>query len=427
MQTTQSLYDSVILRNEEGLKKKNKVFVFILFLISPLLSLAIALKNYRSSWAKNVVWLFVTFYGYTLVISNEGMDANSYRDKFLHMAQAEVTLDGFIDILYDGESTYLDIVQPLLSFIVSRFTYDHRILFLTFAAVFGYFYSRNIWYLIEKAGPKLKKEAIPILITFAFIVGFWQINGFRMWTAAHIFFCGAISYIYEKQKRGLFLCFLSVFVHFSFVLPILIILFYSVARNRPHLYFWAFIATFFLREINLSAVGAILETVVPDALQGKVAGYTNEDYASKSGNRENWSWHARYYGKALRWVVIIFVSTIYFKGLKYLKTHESLYSLYCFSLLFLAIGSVVAMVPSGGRFVTIATLFAVASIFLYIQYAPRDEFTKRFIPLSIPALILYCVVALRLGFNTIGIMTVFGNPVVALFWDVEIALIEFIK
>lgn len=415
-------------RRSSDLEKKNTFYILCLFAISPVLSLLVGIRNYKASWSKNAVWLFVAFYGYTMVISNEGMDASFYRDDFLRMAKLELGIVNLNHLLYNEEKSYVDIVQPFISFIVSRFTSDHRILFLVFGIVFGYFYSRNIWYILGKAGPGIKKENFPFIITFALIVGFWQINGFRMWTAAHIFFFGAIRFLEEGKKRNFLIAGFSMLVHFSFVLPIAILSIHTLFKYRVHLYFWLFFATFFISEINLTLVNNLLTNIVPDILINRVQGYTNEEYAENiTQSLQQNSWHAIFYGKALRWVIISFISIIYFRSLRLLKNDSHLFSLYCFTLLFLAVANLLSLVPSGGRFNIIASMFAVTAIIFCIQKAPKENFILRLVPLGIPALILYCIVALRTGFDTIGVTTILGNPLIAIFTVVEIALIEFIK
>lgn len=413
---------------QTDVEKKNSFFILCLFALSPFLSLLLSIRNYRASWAKNGVWLFVAFYGYTMVISSEGIDANFYRDDFLRMAQSDISLDNFSNLLYSGEQSYVDIVQPLITFIVSYFTSDYRILFLVFGTLFGYFYSRNIWYLIDNSGAGFRKEVIPFVVTFALIVGFWQINGFRMWTAAHIFFFGAIRYLYEDKKQGFFIAAFSVLVHFSFVLPTAILLIHTIFKNRVHFYFWIFFGTFFISEISLTVVNELLTSIVPDILLNRVEGYTNEEYAeSISQSIQQNSWHAIFYERALRWVIISFISVIYFRSLYLVKSRKSLFSLFNFTLLFLAIGNLLSLVPSGGRFNIIANLFAMTIIVLSLQKVQKGHVILRLVPFAVPALFLYCVVALRLGFDTIGVTTILGNPFVAIFTDVDIALIQFIK
>lgn len=405
-----------------------KLYIVIIFFISPFISLLVAIKSYRSPWAKNVIWFFVAFYGYTLVISNEEMDANRYREWFYEMGQANISIENFHTIIYNEYTNNVDVLQPLLTFLVSRFTSNPQILFFAFALVFGYFYSRNIWLILNNSGAILKKESIPLIITFAFIIGFWQINGFRMWTAAHVFFFGVVQYLIYKRKAGLVIAISSVFIHFSFVLPSIILFMYLVFKNSVKLYFILFVATFFITELNLEYVREMLNNISPDFFKTRINSYTNEGYSEEVINQlNNRSWHAQYYIKALKWVVIMFMTIIYFKGLRFLQSTNSIFSLYCFTLLFLSIATVVSQLPSGGRFLNVAYLFAIASIVLYLQHFQTERIFKKLFPFLTVALVLYCFVSVRIGFDTIGLVTILGNPFIAVFSNINIALIELIK
>ena len=67
----------------EQYNSKEGFYSAILFLIWPLLALALAFRNYRSSWAKNMLWAFVAFYGFCFAIGaeNEGGDIVRYVDE----------------------------------------------------------------------------------------------------------------------------------------------------------------------------------------------------------------------------------------------------------------------------------------------------------------------------------------------------------
>ena len=175
-------------------------YSLILFLIWPFFSIIYAIRNYRAIWAKDLVWFFVIFFGFTLTIilaDTEGQaDSTRYRDKFVAMAGQQVNFDNISVLFYDEDSQVLDVIETIVIFTVSRFTGNYHVLFAVFGLIFGYFYSRNIWYLIDRAGKRIATENIPIILTFAFVVGFWEINGFRFWTATHIFLFGALPYLF---------------------------------------------------------------------------------------------------------------------------------------------------------------------------------------------------------------------------------------
>ena len=119
-------------------------YYFLLFLIWPFIAFITALTNYNTKEAKKVVYLFLVYYGLTFVVGNVGNDAERYA--ILLRQNAELPFSDFFNIiggLY-GSDTTVDVVQPLISFIVSRFTNHHSILFAAYAALFGFFYLKSI-------------------------------------------------------------------------------------------------------------------------------------------------------------------------------------------------------------------------------------------------------------------------------------------
>src|SRR5690606_25802455 len=97
----------------------------------------------------NIFWAFIAFYGFNFVVVGN-YDATRYIEKLKVMHHADVTIFNLISTIYTGESSKLDFIEPLLTFLVSRFTDDQQWLMLVFAVVFGYFHSRNLWFLLER-------------------------------------------------------------------------------------------------------------------------------------------------------------------------------------------------------------------------------------------------------------------------------------
>jgi hypothetical protein len=63
-----------------------------------------------------------------------------------------------------------------------------------------YFYSRNIWLLINSSVGIIKQFSIVLIITLALIMPFWTIVGFRFNTAFHIFLFGLLNYYIHNKK-----------------------------------------------------------------------------------------------------------------------------------------------------------------------------------------------------------------------------------
>ena len=391
-----------------------------------------AIRNYRAIWAKDLVWFFVIFFGFTLTIiladSDEQSDGSRYRDKFVAMAGQQVSFDNISVLFYDVDSQVLDVLETIVIFTVSRFTDNYHVLFAVFGLIFGYFYSRNIWYLIDRAGKGFATENIPIILTFAFVVGFWEINGFRFWTATHIFLFGALPYLFEGKKNYLGFAVLAVFMHFSYVLPLLVLGFHIATGKRTSVYFILFLLTFFVKEINLTQLGEFLTANLPEIFLPRVKGYVNEGYASDlSDVYAKANWYVVFYQLALKWSITLLMAGIFFYGKAFLKANKNFDRLFSFTLLLYSVANILSLVPAGGRFLSLSNLFALAFIFFYIQYAPNTKTIKRLMAVAIPALLLYVTVALRIGIQDMGILCIVGNPILRIFINAEVTVLAVLK
>ena len=198
---------------------KNNKELLLLFFLWPMLSLFICIVKRNNLWSKNIFWLFCIYYGYTFLIPSEGSDAFGYAQNFIDFGKIDISTSNFFSSLYSNETNYVDILQPFISFLISRFTNDPRILFATFGMIFGYFYSRNLWFLFDKLNNRYSIIVGLYILVFALICPIWRINGFRFWTASQIFLFGVLPYLYEGNKKWISISALSIFVHFSFLFP----------------------------------------------------------------------------------------------------------------------------------------------------------------------------------------------------------------
>lgn len=406
-------------------KSENKIYAYLLFLIWPFLSIFFAFYDYRKTWAKNIVWFFVAFYGYTMVISGTGMDANSYRDQFIEESTSNTTTNVVTDI-YGKDSDNLDLLKPLLNKVVSSFTDDYTILFLVYGLIFGYFFSRNIWLLFESSNQTFLKIGIPILVVFIFINPFWNINGFRFYTAAQIFVYGCLLYLIKGKKRGVLLLLSTVFVHFTFILPITVFFIYMFFGNRLTIYFYFFVISLFISELNLEMVRNNL-FFLPDVVVNRVDSYVSEEYKEQiMESLKNYAWYAKYRIAPLKYSIYVFLVYLYWKRHIFFKNNKELYSLFSFLLLFFGFSNIVASVPSAGRFLVISFSMSIALTYLCLQFL-NDKLLNSIIKISIPALIFFLIVTIRMGFYTISLTTLLGNPIIALFMENDLAIENLIK
>ena len=210
-------------------KRENNFYAFLVFLIWPFLSVVFAIRNYRTSWAKNIVWLFVAYFGYTIVI-NDSIDASRYRDKFLFSASTGDEKKN-IAVYEVGEKDSIDFLEPIISKAISSFTTNYKILFAVFGLIFGFFYSRNIWILLKYLESPIMFTGIILLITFLLINPFWNLNGFRFYTASQVFIYGILLYFVEEKKSGIWFILSTFTIHFSFMIAIVIFLILLAIRK----------------------------------------------------------------------------------------------------------------------------------------------------------------------------------------------------
>lgn len=393
----------------------------ILFLIWPFLALISAFRNYRCSWAKNILWAFVAFYGLSFAIGAEsqGKDITRYVTEVEQLHSHQMSIEEAWE--YYRQSGEIDILSTIIAVGVSRVTENQTILTLVYGFIFGFFFSRNIWFVLEHFKGKIRPITILLFSCFFLVIPIWYMNGFRMWTAAHIFVYGLLLFLFKGQKKGVLIAILSILVHYAFLVPVGVLLFHILLGNRLTIYFVFFMATFFIAEINLKSFNNLIESYAPEIVQERTAGYRGEDYVesyreSSMGGRV---WYAVWYYRALKWAVMGFLVFLYWRGRTFFRNHEQWLCLFSFTLLYFGVANIFSSLPSGGRYVSIANLIALALIILYVQNRKEEKGMRQLIYLTTPALLLFVVVSVRMGLYSLSPTTLLGNPIMALFLTEE--------
>jgi hypothetical protein len=233
---------------------------WLLFFFNPFLSLCVSLTNYKSSAAKNIVWAGCVFYGLMFnIIPGQGTDAVRYAEELRQMHLTQISLDLLTSTFYKEGQTRFDIYQPTITLFVSRFTSDYHILFAVFGVAIGYFYSRTIWYFVERLPPNSTAINLLFIFAMAFILNPGSaINGVRMYTAFYVFAYASLMFL-ERPKPGfLLLAASSILIHFSFVYPFLLLLSVPIAERVPGIALGALTASFFLPSFENGAVADLL-------------------------------------------------------------------------------------------------------------------------------------------------------------------------
>lgn len=408
-------------------------FAWFLYLILwPFGALVTALSQFRKPEAKTVFWLFCIFFGFSFVIQKDiagAADSARYATQLIEMHNQTVSLDNMIKAMYNPAEGFVDIYQPLATWLVSAFTDDPKWLFALFGAVFGFFYTQNIWMLLRRVNIRVGLVLFLFILGYALINPIWNINGVRMYTAAQVFMYGALLYFLEQKKiSGIIWIAVSIFFHFSFLFPVLVVVLYIFIPDYLFAYLIFYLLTAFINEINLITVRESL-SFMPEVFKPKIEAYTNLDYALAIREAATqYAWHVQFAQLAGRiviytWVVWSFMT----QRLWHFDTKAVYKRLLAFALFIGGFANIATLVPSGGRFITIANglLYAVF-VLLLAQPVLRSKY-RLLKTITLPLLLYALIFNIRIGFDYMGFLTIIGNPFLVLAGIEQTPLIEFVK
>jgi len=237
----------------------------------------------------------------------------------------------------------------------------------------------------------------------------------RMWTGAQVFFYGATGTIQSKNYRYLIYIALAVLFHFSYiaVAGIFFAFFFTPLKRQNTFYFAMFIVTFLVAESNIGNITQLINDYSPTVFQAKTEEYTKEGYVEtfKKDFVEGRSWHAIFFNTALRYSMFYLTFLTYFYNFKdnFLNAEQKIFL--SFVLILFSFANIVGNLPSGGRFYSIAYLFALIPItYFYSRTKHKRMFHLSFIPL-----LFWMVVNVRDGFDQITLATFLANPLLVWF------------
>lgn len=351
------------------MKVNVKKITIVITMIWPIIGLLMAIKNYKKFNADGIILFLCALFGFTFVISKE-MDGERYAEKLKEAYNQPFST--FIDHLFGIYNTSLDFFQPLVTFLISRFTDSYNILFAIYGLIFGWFWLKSIRLVSERFNFRTNKMTLMFAIFFISLLPVFSINGFRMWTAAWVFIFGILHIILNKDKKFFLVCLLACTIHFSFLTANAILLVWMVVGNRKWIYLIAAFVTLTISEIDLSAVRTYAELLGP-AFESKASAYTVDSYATMvKENAQNAAWFMRLSPILNKYLLLINITLFFFQSLKQKLPKEEL-NLLCFTLLFFSFSNIAGLVPSGVRFMTIYYILGcILSIVLFSKYVYKS-------------------------------------------------------
>jgi hypothetical protein len=239
----------------------NQVSAIILFLFSPILSLLAGLLTLPSNTARLSIFLSCGWLGLAFRIPrNTFSDCLRYEQWLVEMHGKSLSLKSLTSSFYTEGTRFWDIYQPLLTFAVSRFTDDANILFMFFGLVIGVFYGGIIHEVARLLPERWHALEIVLLVSLAFTVNVASaINNVRMYTAMFVFAYGAITYWARNHRISIIYAICSPLIHFSFLIPVALLLFSNRLRVVTNVLYLIFVLSFFFAAIDPGILAGLLE------------------------------------------------------------------------------------------------------------------------------------------------------------------------
>lgn len=412
-----------------------------LTLFFPFAGLIYSLANWKASWAKNAFWMACVYLGAVFVFCPEGSilgmgsDAGRYALSLMEMHNSNTSLSTIFGQYLIDEHT-MDLYQPLMTYFISRFTDNAHVLFAVYAFVFGFLYSRNIWYILDKL-PNKKLSYLFVLITLYFLVcPITQINAARMWTATHLFVYAVMPYLLDNNKSRYWCVLLTPLIHFSFFyVAIFAVVWLFIPNNLKTrnsaaltIAMILFVSTMFFNELNLNSVSNVLAEYSPEAYEERIESYVNEDIASRNASAQaltNWYVGASY--KLESWCYNLLLLLLLPCIKRNFRNKKNIIHLYMFALILGSMANVMSFIPSGGRFQILSQLFKLPIIIMVAASVAVNDKFRQYINIATVLLFLPFIFEIRKLFDYFSITAILGNFITVFFWENNVPLIDYIK
>lgn len=410
-------------------KRLNTKHFIIIWLLNPFLSFLLLIKNSKYNKSIFPFLLISFFFGMSFVIDYEsGADSVRYSNQLLELNKSKVSWVNFSKQFYLEGSYTVDLYQPILTWIVSRFTGDYKWLFGIYSIIFGYFWFKSILISRQLLPEGLSIFLLLLILLFSLINPIWNINGVRMWTAIGMFFFGLLLLNFYKRKIGYLFIILPVFVHFSLVFALCVYVGFKFLPSKNLLALYVFyLVSFFFVEVDVNIFSSYYE-FLPDFLQSR-KGYLSEEYASKiTKSQEVLSIHIKIFNVISTYFMLFVTSWIFINVFS--KRHEidsKFLMFYKIALFFSVFSNLIIHIPSGGRFMVLSNLLLLFSFIWYNSEVINGYLPKNLQKFLILVILYLIIIKIRIGSDYFGYYLFFGNPLLSLIIEDNVPFIIFIK
>lgn len=339
--------------------------------LNPVIGFIHSFRNLNAKYA----WLaFIGFYAlYGVAQSFTLQSADVYRIGLLFQ---NFNLNAKEVFQLYTEGILPDLYSRLMMALIKRFTGNPKFLFCVYEIIGGLFAFLSLRQLYRIDDIKLDKLFYLGVFCYFIQLTFFYITGVRFYTAAGIFSFCAIQLLYYKRRKFWIGILITPLIHFSFLLPGVIIVLWQVIKNLqiPTSVFYAFMFLSFGVSLFVSK-GAIEFSGVDteeffenEALQSKTNAYSYSEQANQTSYYNDSSLSAyrqanNIFTSVTHWVyrigIFAILSILFIQRSKTIQTRPDLkfFNFVLFSFGWFYISTIVF--SEAQRFITLGWLFLV--------------------------------------------------------------------
>lgn len=396
----------------------------LLSVISPFIALLASFSHVRTKSAKVVFFLFCVWIGAIFIfntsndkLSSGNVGANDGSKIALQYYNTHIQNPDF-ETYYNNREEHdsYDFFQILSIFFLTKISGNPRLWFIYVSLIYGFFCVSNLWFVLERCEKPITWYCALFMGLFLIMMPITEgLNATRMNLAIQVFLFGLLPYLVMGNKKRIWVSFLCVLIHFSmFMALVLLLLFFILPKRSITLYCILFFVSFFINQLDIEAVKNVLE-YLPFGLGDRTGGYLTD--ASIEGD-EAWKQQSSLIytlnRNALSYLSFILVLVFLIRDKGGLLKRTPWYNLLCFGLFFAAVANVLALLPSGYRFLRISNFVLFAWFLLTINNINVSRYKILFMLLS-PLIVFKIVFSIRMMFDYVGLEVFWGNYLTTVF------------
>jgi len=401
-------------------------------MIWPFMSLVLCLFKKDKTYFPNLLWMFFMYYGMTFALSIESLDNDivRYQEMLLNIRADKLSFTNILsEHLLSGE---FDLYSITVAYIASLFSSSINVLTFLFSIIFGYFLTRNI-YLIQTKSDLKNPFILVLIVLFFFLNPIHNINGARFYTALQIFVYGILYFIHTKKKKYLLFCLLTPIIHFSYYLPIIILIFSSLLRKFPKIIFYFFVVSIVSSELLTNEIiSNFVSKIGVSVFEERTIGYTDKELIDLylEDNSTNLNWYIKYLNYFLKIGLNILVISVYFLRIKTILKNDFDKQFFSISLFVFSLGNFLSNHFVIGRFYSLGALLIVSFMIYFLSKSENKYFMYRIGFLRhivMTCLLIFSIVGIRTWLFSMSLSTIFLNPIFSIFIENHVSINDLLR